>query len=110
MATRRKREEDEFQEQIIEVAQLCGWMVAHHPDSRRMKGNAGLPDLILAKEGRVVFAELKSSTGTVSDAQQGWLDALAPRKGQTAAHSVYVWRAKDDEHWAEIKRVLGAAP
>lgn len=42
----------------------------------RSKGSEpGFPDWTLVRE-RVVFLELKTARGTVSDAQHGWLDAL----------------------------------
>ena len=97
--------EAEFQAAVIEVAELCGWMVFHAYDSRRSAG-PGFPDLVLARRGRVVFAELKSARGRVMPAQERWLDALAPRKGQAAAHEVFVWRAGDDGHWKQIEATL----
>ena len=53
--------EGQFQQRLIETAELCGWMVYHTYDSR--KSREGFPDLILVKEGvRVLLAmEVKRS-------------------------------------------------
>jgi hypothetical protein len=48
---------------------------------------------------RLVFAELKSETGTVKPAQAEWLDVLRAVPGL----EVYVWRPGDMD---EIARVL----
>ena len=96
--------EREFQDAVVQLAQLCGWWIYHTHDSRRSA--PGFPDLVLAKQGRVVFAELKSQRGRVSEPQRAWLDALAPRVGQPASHAAYVWRAGNERDWRELERVL----
>ncbi len=86
--------EAEFMKQIIDLATLHGWLVAHVPDALyrlaglqgkyyMMAGAKGLPDLILAKPGSpktgwypVVFLECKAARGRVKPEQQQWLDAL----------------------------------
>lgn len=83
---------------VIDLARLRGWRVAHFHDSRRdiaggtLVGDrdaAGFPDLVMVRDGRVVFAELKSETGRLSAGQQGWLDDLG------AAGECHVWRPAD---------------
>jgi hypothetical protein len=59
------------------------------------KGHAGLPDLILAREGVVLLVELKSEKGKVSLDQQAWIDAAHPFG--------YVWAPRD---WPEVEEVL----
>ena len=83
--------EAQFQRQVIELATLCGFHCYHTHDSRRSA--AGFPDLVLARNGAVIFAELKSKRGRVSDAQAEWI----------AATGGEVWRPGD---WAHIERVL----
>ena len=89
--------EAQFQEAVVQLAQLTGWLVYHTFDSRRSQ--AGYPDLTLVKGRRLVFAELKSQAGRVSAEQQQWLGAL--REANPA--SVFVWRPQD---WDAIETLL----
>ncbi len=99
--------EAEFQTQVIQLARLLGWRVYHsRPAQYRdghwhtpLQGDAGLPDLILCKPPRLIFAELKSERGRVRAEQQAWLDALR----QCAGVEVYLWRPSD---WASIVETL----
>lgn len=88
--------EARFQAAVMDLARWRKWRVWHDHDSRR--NAAGLPDLLLVRGDRLIFAELKSRRGRVRPAQREWLAAL----GQTAAE-VRVWRPTD---WDEIVRVL----
>ena len=71
--------EDELQAAIIEMAETLGWLVYHTRDSR---GSAeGFPDLVLVREPRILFVELKGigvtgRRGRVSAAQAEWLTRL----------------------------------
>lgn len=82
--------EDQLQTWIIQLAKLTGWRYYHPHDSR--KSVPGYPDLTLvhAGQGRVIFAELKSSKGRISKAQQEWLSDLA-----ATGQEVFVWRPAD---------------
>lgn len=63
---------------VLDAARLGGWLAAHHTDSRRMKGDPGLPDIILAHPRRgVLFIETKTRSGRLRDGQRLWADALA---------------------------------
>ena len=53
--------EASFQRTVVEYAELRGWMVSQVADSRR--ATPGLPDLLLVRPPRVVFAELKTERG-----------------------------------------------
>lgn len=80
--------EKAFQSQIERYAKLTGWLIYHTFDSRR--STSGFPDLTLCKTGRrTLFAELKSETGKLTDAQIEWLTALAAT-GETAC----LWRPR----------------
>lgn len=104
--------EAEFTETVIQMAKLYGWHVAHFRPSKdrkgewrtAMSGDPGFPDLVMARNGQVLFIELKSATGVTSPEQDGWLQALA---APAAAHGNYVrvWRPQDLD---QIKRLLGA--
>lgn len=71
---------------IIEVAQLAGWL-AYHPVEAQVRpgvwatnqqGNRGFPDLVLSHpvRGETLFIECKSETGTLIEGQILWRDSL----------------------------------
>lgn len=105
--------EASFQRSVMELAQIGGWKLAHHHDSRRQirpgvhvgdKSAAGFPDLVLCRGDRVIFAELKTQKGRLSAAQIEWLDALRVVESNAAGRvTVRVWRPAD---WPEIERLL----
>lgn len=99
--------ENDFLKQVIDLAHLCGWKVAHFRPAQTTRGwrtpvqadGAGFPDLVLVKE-RVIFPELKSEKGKLSDAQKAWRDALLAAGGE-----YYCWRPSDFENIVEcLKR------
>jgi hypothetical protein len=53
------------------------------------RGPRGFPDLLIVGD-RIIFAELKSHSGTLTQEQQIWLDRL-----RMAGCEVYVWRPID---------------
>lgn len=78
------------------LARTLGWTMAYHV--LRSKGSEpGFPDWVLARE-RVIFLELKTELGKVSDAQRGWLRALLDGGAEA-----YLVRPSDLE---DIARVL----
>lgn len=100
--------EKEFQRRILLYAKAHGWLVHHARPAKTGKGwrtpiqgDEGFPDLVLAKFGAVIFAELKSETGKTTANQEAWLDALAPRLGE--APIVCKWRPSD---LPAIERIL----
>lgn len=70
--------EEDFQADVVKYALGRGWEYYHTHDSRRSP--EGFPDLVLARE-RVVYVELKSATGRVTDKQDHWQSVLK-RAGQ----------------------------
>lgn len=66
--------EAQFQETVVDAAELFGWWVFHDNDSRRNR--AGFPDLVLIRPPRVVFLELKREKGRVSPVQAEVLGML----------------------------------
>ena len=105
--------ESAFQAWVVDLAHYCGWTVAHFgaapTHNNRGSGyatpakyeGAGWPDLTLARPGEVIFAELKSDRGVLSDKQKVWIDLLS-----SAGLEVYVWRpACRPEIEARLKRV-----
>lgn len=103
--------EEYLQQQIIDLAHLHHWRVAHFRTVRiqRKDGSVyyatpvqadgeGFPDLVMLKGNRKIVAEIKSEKGKCSDAQTEWLNAW-----ELAGAEVYVWRPKD---WDEIEKIL----
>ena len=89
--------EKHFQAQVLALARLSGWLTYHTHDSRR--STAGFPDLVLVRPPVVLFAELKSESGTLRPEQEAWLRKLARCEGVGAR----VWRPSD---WPGIERTL----
>lgn len=99
--------EAELQSAVVELAHVRGWLVMHTRAaysrgkwSTPIQGDPGFPDLVLARRGRVVFAELKSEKGTTSKDQEAWFIALS-----AGDEDVWEWRPSD---WSSglIARVL----
>ena len=88
--------EREFQQAIIGVAKLGGWMYMHITDSRKSAA-VGFPDLVLChpRTGRLRFFELKMPKGKVSTEQARWLAAL-----QHGGHEATILRPDDWESGA----------
>lgn len=99
--------EKQFQDAVVEVAAFYGWRIHHVRAGQTsrgawltaVQGHVGFPDLVLAHSGRapgdrrpmlpcVIFAELKSPTGKLSDHQQKWADVLTAIPGV----EYYLWR------------------
>jgi hypothetical protein len=109
--------ERHFQATVIQLAETLNWKCCHFSDSRRSIGNgrmvgdrqaAGFPDLVLARKGRLIFAELKAAKGKLRPAQVEWLDVLQEVESETHPHVlVRVWRPGDLSS-GEIERTLGA--
>ena len=94
--------ESTFQSSVIMLARLHGWLVMHtraveiRPGVWKtpLQGHAGYPDLTLAHASRgVIFAELKSEMGRLSDKQELWCQTL-----NDAGMDHYVWRPKDMDY------------
>lgn len=70
---------------VIDTAHLYGWLVHHTRPARTaqgwrtpIQGDRGAPDLLLARNGVVILAELKSGRGQLGPGQADWLDACGP--------------------------------
>lgn len=103
--------EAQFTKQVIDLARLHGWRVAHFRPGLTRSGKwvtpvqgdgKGFPDLVLVRSGVILFVELKVGRNKATDEQVAWLDAL--RETGAAAG---VWRP---EQWDDIVRTLTAEP
>ncbi len=112
--------EAEFQRQVLDLARLFRWTVAHFRPAQTSRGwrtpvaadGKGFPDLVLVrqyvpdfrngdgpKRNRLIFAELKTEKAKATDEQEWWLDLLR----RTCAE-VYLWRPSDIDRIAEVLR------
>lgn len=95
--------EAELQAQVLELARTFGWRAAHFRPALTRHGwrtavtadGAGFVDLVLVGHGRVIFVELKSSTGKLTPEQELWRDALL-----TAGADWQLWSPRDISHIA----------
>ena len=106
-----RQTERAFQASVTRYARLMGWRIFHdvatnapracrhckHP-LNLPRNPAGLPDLLLIRRPRIVWAELKAQRTPVTDDQRAWLDEL-----RACGQAAYLWRPSD---WEEVERVL----
>ncbi|MEI2617443.1 MAG: hypothetical protein V9F06_07400 [Thermomicrobiales bacterium] len=101
-AVARHMSEAELMANVIARASHAGWHVMHINDrlyrlaakegrGDAMIGGRGFPDLVLARAGLVIFAELKATIGRLAPEQSEWLAALDPGIC-SSRHRVVVWR------------------
>jgi len=87
--------EKQWQSEVIALAKDLGWLVYH---TLRSKGSEpGFPDLVMVRGERILFIELKTMKGKLSQTQSFWLEALSH-----TTVGVYVWRPSDIQEAAEV--------
>jgi hypothetical protein len=92
-----KLTEARFQSQVLKYAALMGWRSYH--TYRSDHSAAGFPDLVLIRRPRIVFAELKSDRGKLTDDQRAWLVEL-----HACGLEAYLWRPRDIDLITKILR------
>jgi hypothetical protein len=102
--------EAEFQQQVCDLATLLGWSWGHFRPAKTQRGwrvpvsgplGKGWPDLVLVRDDRLLFVELKRSGKLAPSPDQRFVLQLLG-----AAAETYVWTPDDIEHVAEV---LGSA-
>lgn len=93
--------ERDFQRTVVEMARSYGWKVYGVIDRKDFakRYDKGFPDLVMVRDGHLIFAELKSQAGSLSVDQDRWLTAL----GNVSGVRVYEWRPSQRD---EIDRIL----
>lgn len=100
----RSQSERQFQNFVIARALNHGWTYYHAPDNKPDKSGRiqnivkGFPDMVLVKDGKLVFAELKTETGRVSPEQKEWLAKLS-----ATGCECFVWRPS---MWEQVNAYL----
>jgi len=87
---------------VLELARLGGWTLRYHTTNSR-RSNFGFPDWVLVKPPRLIFAELKSEVGKLTDEQEKWRAGLL--EVESGSHGMvqhYVWRPRDYPEVVEI--------
>lgn len=97
--------EKELQRRVLRMAKEFGWRVFHPkaaPTRGRggrylthFDGDAGFPDCVFVRDGRILFVELKAEKGQISDGQSGWLHELRLVERRCGYVRVEVWRPQD---------------
>ena len=94
--------ETQFRGQVIELAKLYGWQVCHFRPAKTAKGwrtalqgHPGFGDIVAARNGRKVLAELKVGNNKPTEEQLLWLHHWG--------HDAYLWYPKD---WQQIEDVF----
>ena len=86
----RNMTESDWQRTVIDLLQRYKYRRCHFrggwsKDGKRfntpIQGDAGLPDIIAARLGRVLFIELKTDTGKLSPDQEEWRHELGMCQG-----------------------------
>lgn len=100
--------ERQWQKVVLDMFKIYGWRTAHFDASVRVVGkertfvgdvgSKGFPDIIACRPKRIIFAELKSEKGRLSEQQKEWLALLNISDAET-----YVWRPSD---YNDIQEVL----
>jgi hypothetical protein len=69
--------ENQLKHSVLDIARSRGWKVYHVPQSRiPSSGDAGFPDLVLARVGELRFVELKREQANLSPEQMDWMHHL----------------------------------
>lgn len=92
--------EKEFMAEVRAIAKRAGWRCYHTFSSK--KSEAGWPDLVLCRAGRILFRELKTEEGQTTADQDSWLECL-----KDAGQDACVWRPSD---WPAIVATLESKP
>lgn len=85
--------EADFTQAVIDLAHYRGWMVSHFRPARTVggwrtpvQGDKGFPDLVLARNGQIMFVELKVGKAGLRPDQKKWAAQL---------ETMVVWRPGD---------------
>jgi len=108
-----KLSEKDFLGQVIDLAHIFGWRVAHFRPAKTERGwrtavqadGAGFPDLVMTRKdkGMCYFIELKSSEGKLSPEQEEWVYELQVVAENSLGVCYFCWKPGDFD---EIKEAL----
>ncbi len=88
--------EKQWQKRVEGALRQYGFLVYH---TLRSKGSTpGFPDICAVKGERLLYVELKTEKGKLSEHQRAWLDALAA----VPCAEVFVWRPSQFDEVLEV--------
>lgn len=91
--------EKQLREQVRDLCKKLGWMFYFTWTS--IHSPRGMPDLILVKPPRVLFVELKTEKGELSDYQKTWTDVLGRCGGNVEC---YILKPSGIDEFVQIMR------
>lgn len=100
--------ERELQDAVVTMARAFGWTVAHFRPARTKDGwrtpvgydGQGFPDLVMVRDDRLMFVELKSARGKLSEPQKRWGELLGGAGADWRLWSLHEWNT------GQVERVL----
>mgnify|MGYP001570236054 FL=1 len=110
--------EKDFLASIIELAQAHNWKVTHFRPGMTSRvdrsgkpiwvtpvqaDGKGFPDLVLARDGQLLFVEAKSEKGKPSEDQLKWFRELSKVAYSSPRVEVFCWKPSD---WPSIEEML----
>lgn len=104
--------EKDFLKQVIDLAHIYHWKVAHFRPAMTKHGwrtpvqadGKGFPDLILVriKDGRMIIAEVKTEKGKLTPEQEEWKEFFLAVDYENRTVEAYIWRPSDFQNIVEI--------
>ena len=100
--------EDDFLKQVMEYAKLRQWRSAHFRPGMMASGRwvtpgtgdfKGFPDLVLVRDTRLLFTELKKDDGEMSPEQIDWMADL----WKVGEPELALWTPRD---WNKVQETL----
>ena len=99
--------EKQVQQEVKNLAHLCGFDVADFSQPRASMQTPGIPDLLLhhRKRGFVVWVEVKRPGGKLSPHQKAWKQ-MVEEAGVEDYHSIVCSSADDLDSWMRSEGYL----
>ena len=105
-----------LQRTIIEAGQWYGFLVAHFRPAQTargwrtpVEGDAGFPDVVLARNGRAFAFELKSERGRLTPEQEAWGDELTGPRGVSTLDYAVIRPSQLDDVLVLLERTAADA-
>ena len=98
--------ESQFQKTVTDALSVCGWRWTHFRPGRTVRGgwrtplsgSSGYPDITAVRGDRILWLELKTEAGRLTQEQANWCAAIG-----TAGGSVHVVRPSD---WPMLEELI----
>ena len=100
--------EDAFLKQVMEYAKLRKWRAVHFRPGMMANGRwvtpytgdgKGFPDIVMARDTRLIFSELKKDDGEMSPEQIDWMADL----WKVGEPELALWTPRD---WNKVQETL----